>query len=126
MKQVLLTIAALWMGLTTIQAEDYPYLTFELSDGTKTSISVTSLSLTVSGTTLTAGQQSFTLTNLNKMYFSTTDESTTTGIRTLTATEMNEITDIYDLNGRRVSKDQMKHGVYIVSTKNGNFKIAVK
>lgn len=126
MKQVLLTIAALWMGLTTIQAEDYPYLTFELSDGTKTSVSVTSLSLTVSGTTLTAGQQSFTLTNLNKMYFSTTDESTTTGIRTLTATEMNEITDIYDLNGRRVSKDQMKHGVYIVSTKNGNFKIAVK
>lgn len=126
MKQVLLTIAALWMGLTTIQAEDYPYLTFELSDGTKMSVSVTSLSLTVSGTTLTAGQQSFTLTNLNKMYFSTTDESTTTGIRTLTATEMNEITDIYDLNGRRVSKDQMKHGVYIVSTKNGNFKIAVK
>lgn len=126
MKQVLLTIAALWMGLTTIQAEDYPYLTFELSDGTKTSVSVTSLSLTVSGTTLTAGQQSFTLTNLNKMYFSTTDESTTTGIRTLTATEMNEITDIYDLNGRRVSKDQMKHGVYIVSIKNGNFKIAVK
>lgn len=126
MKQVLLTIAALWMGLTTIQAEDYSYLTFELSDGTKTSVSVTSLSLTVSGTTLTAGQQSFTLTNLNKMYFSTTDESTTTGIRTLTATEMNEITDIYDLNGRRVSKDQMKHGVYIVSTKNGNFKIAVK
>lgn len=126
MKQVLLTIAALWMGLTTIQAEDYPYLTFELSDGTKTSVSVTSLSLTVSGTTLTAGQQSFTLTNLNKMYFSTTDESTTTGIRTLTATEMNEITDIYDLNGHRVSKDQMKHGVYIVSTKNGNFKIAVK
>ena len=126
MKQVLLTIAALWMGLTTIQAEDYPYLTFELSDGTKTSVSVTSLSLTVSGSTLTAGQQSFTLTNLNKMYFSTTDESTTTGIRTLTATEMNEITDIYDLNGRRVSKDQMKHGVYIVSIKNGNFKIAVK
>lgn len=126
MKQVLLTIAALWMGLTAIQAEDYPYLTFELSDGTKTSVSVTSLSLTISGTTLTAGQQSFTLTNLNKMYFSTTNESTTTGIRTLTAAEMDEITDIYDLHGRRVSKDQMKNGVYIVSTKNGNFKIAVK
>lgn len=125
MKKLLLLLTFV-TGALTIHAEDYPYLTFELTDGTKASVSVTSLTLAVSGTTLTAGQQSFTLTNLNKMYFSTSDESTTTGIRTLTAAEMDEITDVYDLNGRRVSKDQMKRGVYIVSTKKGNYKIAVK
>lgn len=126
MKKKAFILLALMTGALTAQAEDYPYLTFELTDGTKTSVSVTSLSLTVSGSTLTAGQQSFTLSNLNKMYFSTTDESSTTGIQTLTAAEMDEITDVYDLNGRRLPKDQMKRGVYIVTTKKGTFKIAVK
>ena len=126
MKKKVFMLLALMTGALTAQADEYPYLTFELTDGTKTSVSVTSLSLTVSGNTLTAGQQSFTLTNLNKMYFSTTDESSTTGIQTLTTAEMDEITDVYDLNGRHVQKDQMKHGVYIVTTKKGTFKIAVK
>ena len=34
--------------------------------------------------------------------------------------------DVYDLNGRKITKDKMQHGVYVVKTKNGTHKIAVK
>lgn len=71
------------MGALTANALDYPYLTFELTDGSKASVSVTSdATLTFSGTTLTIGSESFTLTNLSKMYFSASDE-TATGITSL-------------------------------------------
>ena len=115
----------LMAGTLTAQAADYAYLTFETTDGAKVSVEASSLTVTISGTTLTAGSQSFTLSNLSKMYFSTSDE--TTGIKTLTASEWNEVADIYDLKGRKVSKDQMRSGqVYVVKTKNDAHKIAVK
>ena len=115
----------LMAGTLTAQAADYAYLTFETTDGAKVSVEASSLTVTISGTTLTAGSQSFTLSNLSKMYFSTSDE--TTGIKTLTASEWNEVADIYDLQGRKVSKDQMRSGqVYVVKTKNDVHKIAVK
>ena len=64
------------VGALTAQAEDYTYLTFETTDGAKASVSVASdVTLTISGTTLTVGSQSFTLTNLSKMYFSNTDDA---------------------------------------------------
>ena len=126
MKRVFLALATLCFGLTAIHAGDYSYLTFELTDGTKASVSVAQLSLTVNGTTLTAGSQSFTLTNLAKMYFSATDESSTTGISSIDIIGNDDITDIYDLQGHKVTKDQMKKGVYIVKTKDRTYKIAVK
>ena len=79
------------------------------------------LTLSISGTTLTAGTQSFTLTNLSKMYFSTSDESTT-GIEEITNATLDEATDIYDLQGHKVTKAQMKKGVYIVKTKQRTYK----
>ena len=112
------------IGTLTAHAADYAYLTFETTDGEKVSVSASSLTITISGTTLTAGGQSFTLTNLSKMYFSSTDE--TSGIESLTVEEMNEITEVYDLSGKKVQKDQMRKGVYIVKSKKGTFKIAVK
>jgi len=116
----------LMVGMMTASAADYVYLTFETSDGAKASVSVSSLTLTISGTTLTAGSQSFTLTNLNKMYFTTTDESTSTGISELTNVSLDNTTAIYDLKGNMVSKDQMTKGVYIVKTKQGTHKIVMK
>ena len=113
------------MGALTMQAADYPYLTFETTEGSRVSVSTESLALTISGTTLTAGTQSFVLTNLSKMYFSTSDE-TSTGISETLAADLNEVTDIYDLKGNKVSKNQMQKGVYIVKTKKGTFKMAVK
>lgn len=121
----LLFILMMMTGTLAMQAGDYPYLTFETTDGNKVSVSTESLTLTISGTTLTAGNQSFTLVNLSKMYFSTSDESTTGISETVTA-DLNEVTDIYDLKGNKVSKSQMQKGVYIVKTNKGTFKMTVK
>ena len=111
-------------GTLAAHADDYPYLTFELTDGTKTSVDVTSLSLSISGTTLTAGDQSFTLSNLSKMYFSADDQ--TTDIQHITITNWDKVSEIYDLNGRKVTKDQIQRGVYIVKSKNKICKVVVK
>lgn len=121
----LLFILMMMTGTLAMHAGDYPYLTFETTDGNKVSVSTESLSLTISGTTLTAGNQSFTLVNLSRMYFSTSDESTTGISETVTA-DLNEVTDIYDLKGNKVSKSQMQKGVYIVKTNKGTFKMTVK
>ena len=103
----------------------YTYLTFETTDGAKASIPVESLTLTISGNTLTADSQTFILSNLSRMYFSTTDE-TVSGIEEITSTTLDEATDIYDLQGHKVSKEQMKKGVYVVKTKNRTYKMIVK
>ena len=124
MKKILMLLTML-VGTVTAQAEDYTYLTFETTDGAKASVSVASdVTLTISGTTLTVGSQSFTLTNLSKMYFSNTDE--TTGIEEITSATLDEATDIYDLQGHKVSKDQMRRGVYIVKTNSRTYKMVVR
>ena len=106
-------------------AIDYHYLTFETTDGEKASVDATSLTLTFSGTTLTAGTQSFTLSNLKRMYFSVSDE-TTTGFATLSASEEDAVR-IYDLNGRATEKGQMRDGgVYVVKTKSETYKVIKK
>ena len=121
----LVVFLTMMMGPLAVHAADYTYLTFETSDGAKASVSVENLTLTISGTTLTAGSQSFTLSNLSKMYFSTSDE-TTTGIEEITNASLDEATDIYDLQGHKVTKEQMRKGVYIVKTKNRTFKMVVR
>ena len=124
MKKILLLLTIL-VGTLTAPAEEYSYLTFETTDGAKASVSVSDLTLSISGTTLTAGTQSFTLSNLSKMYFSTTDESTT-GIEEITSATLDEATDIYDLQGHKVTKEQMRRGVYIVKTKQRTYKMVVR
>ena len=121
----LVVFLTMMMGTLAIYAADYTYLTFETTDGAKASVSVGNLTLSISGTTLTAGSQSFTLSNLSKMYFSTSDE-TTTGIKEITNAALDEATDIYDLQGHKVTKEQMRKGVYIVKTKNRTYKIVVR
>ena len=121
----LVVFLLMMMGTMAVHAADYAYLTFETTDGAKASVSVENLTLTISGTTLTAGSQSFTLSNLSKMYFSTSDE-TTTGIEEITNAALDEATDIYDLQGHKVTKEQMRKGVYIVKTKNITYKMVVR
>ena len=125
MKKSLLTLL-LMVGAIATHADEYVYLTFETTDGAKTSVSVSSLTLTISGTTLTAGSQSFTLTNLSKMYFTTSDGSTTTDIQQLNVEVLDEATAIYDLQGKKVAKEQMRKGAYIIKTTQGTYKIVVK
>jgi hypothetical protein len=124
MKKIALTLLILVVTLTA-HADGYTYLTFETTDGTKASVAIESLTLSINGTTLTAGTQQFTLSNLSKMYFSTTDESTT-GIESISIESLDEATDIYDLQGHKVTKEQMRRGVYIVKTKSKTYKMVKK
>ena len=126
MKKIALLIFTL-VGTMLMQAEEkYSYLTFEMTDGKKVSVNAESLKLSVNGNTLTAGAQSFTLTNLSKMYFSTSDESNTSDIEEVSSATLDDAIEIYDLQGHQVNKAQMRKGVYIVKTKEKTCKIVVK
>lgn len=122
MKKFALLLAVL-MAAVTSQAGSYTYLTFETTDGAKVSVSVDRLTLTISGNTLTAGTQTFTLVNLAKMYFSASDEGTETGIESASSATLDEAAEIYDLQGHKVSRGQMRRGAYIVKTKERTYKI---
>lgn len=126
MKKIIL-LFTMMVGVLTVQADNYTYLTFETTDGTKASVSVASdITLSFNGALLTVGSQTFTLTNLSKVYFSTSDETSTTDISTIMKADLDEATEIYDLQGHKVSKDQMRRGVYVIKTKQGTFKLNVK
>ena len=132
MKSFILGILMM-VGTLPTMAGNYPYLTFELTDGAKVSVSVSSLTLTVNGTTLKAGSQTFTISNLSKMYFSSTDETSgATAIDELTADDL-EGKEIYDLNGHKIELQitnyelpKLPRGVYIVKSKNKTCKIVVR
>ena len=112
---------------TAAMADDFHYLTFETTDGAKASVEISALSMTIDGTTLVAGNQTFPLSNLSKMYFSVSDEtSSATGIRQLDNLNSQEILAVYDLQGHKIDKEQMKKGVYIVKTQGGTYKIVSK
>ncbi|MBR6845531.1 MAG: T9SS type A sorting domain-containing protein [Bacteroidaceae bacterium] len=123
MKKLFMLLAFL-AGTIAAHAGDYAYLTFQTTDGAKFSVPASSLTITLSGTTLTAGSQTFELTNLSKMYFS--DDNQSTDVSTLTADQLDGTSEIYDLNGRKVSTANLPKGVYIVKSKNGTCKIAQK
>ena len=113
------------VGVLSVEAGNYTYLTFEMTDGVKASVPVTTaLTITISGNTLKAGDQTFVLVNLKKMYFS--DDNETTAISEVTQAVLDEAEEIYDMRGHRVEKSRMKRGVYIVKTKQKTYKITVK
>ena len=114
------------VGALTAQAGDYTYLTFETTDGAKTSVDVSSLPVTINldNSTLTIGNQTFALADLSKMYFSTQSEST--GIEEISSATIDDDAVIYDLLGRRVTKAQMRRGIYVMKTKQGTRKVSVR
>ena len=124
MKKIALLLMTLVGGGLAVQAEDsYTYLTFETTDGAKVSVSVSSLPVTINldNSTLVIGNETFALADLSKMYFST--QSETTGIQEISSATIDEAADIYDLQGHKVTKAQMKKGVYIVKTNSKTYKI---
>ena len=128
MKKIILLLMTL-VGALAVQAEDtYTYLTFETTDGVKASVPVLSLTLTISGNTLTAGSESFTLSNLSKMYFSNDDQTTAINEIDYSQTDdlLSESTDIYDLQGHKISREQKRKGIYIIKTKSKTYKMIVK
>lgn len=122
MKRLLLILAVM-LGMEAY-AGNYDYLTFETTDGEKSSVKVEGLTITLAGTTLSTGDLSFEVSNLSKMYFSANDE--TTGITQITLDECDENTVIYDLKGRQLTKEQMKDGVYSIKGTDKTYKIVVR
>ena len=123
MKKIVLLLLTL-VGALAVQAEDtYTYLTFETTDGVKASVPVSSQPVTINldNSTLAIGNETFALADLSKMYFST--QSETTGIQEINSATIDEAADIYDLQGHKVTKAQMKKGVYIVKTNSKTYKI---
>lgn len=125
MKRFLLLLTVM-IGHLVTHAEEYAYLTFETVDGAKVSVSAPSLTMSISGTTLTVGEESFIFSNLTKMYFTDSDMTTTTGIKPITDREWKEALGVYDLSGRKVNKGQLPKGVYVIKSKNGTCKLVVK
>ena len=75
MRKIVLSVVIALFGLLSVQASNYTKLTFQQVDGTKQSVDLQSLVITFSDGQLLAtnekGDQSFSLRNLAKMYFST-------------------------------------------------------
>ena len=76
MKNRLFTLLICTMGVLLAHTEDFTHLTFVSVDGDKVSIPIENLQISFSGSTLSAGDKSFELVNLDKMYFSYSDETT--------------------------------------------------
>ena len=76
MKNRLFTLLICTMGVLLAHTEDFTHLTFVSVDGNKVSIPIENLQISFSGSTLSAGDNSFELVNLDKMYFSYSDETT--------------------------------------------------
>ena len=125
MKRIILFLTIL-VGTLTAQAEEYTYLTFETTDGAKTSVDISSLPVTINldNSTLTIGDKTFTLVDISKMYFSTRNE--TTGIQEVSVISLDEATDIYDMHGLKVKTWLMRRGIYVMKTKQGSRKVSVK
>ena len=123
MKGLLFSLAFLAVSFTA-HADSYAFLTFETTEAKKVSVPTSSLTFTISGATLKAGKQSFILTNLSKMYFTTSDM--TTGINAINITENDKDLEVYDLNGRKMNGNQLPKGVYVVKSKRGTCKMIAK
>ena len=119
----------------SIQASDYTYLAFRCNDGTEISLSVGNLKITFSNGQLVAvnseTNQTFSLSDLNKMYFT---NSAITNIEEVLPTDLDTEVEIFTTSG--VSKGRYNNlnqarqtltkGVYIVKQSEKTYKIAVK
>ncbi len=134
MKKVLFVIL---LAAQTASAElyDYPYMAFQTIDGIVKTVSVSSLSLSVSNGVLIAtsddGTESFTLSDLSKMYF--TSEAVVTKVQNPESTGSSEV-EVTSLAGVfcgtfpsvEAARQSLPAGMYIVKNSKETFKIAVK
>lgn len=129
--------ALLLLAAQTASAElyDYPYMAFQTTDGIVKTVSVSSLSLSISNGVLIAtsddGTESFTLSDLSKMYF--TSEAVVTKVQNPESTGSSEV-EVTSLAGVfcgtfpsvEAARQSLPAGMYIVKNSKETFKIAVK
>ncbi len=134
MKKTLLTMM-LAGCLSSAEAYDYGYLVVQTASGSTASIATENLVLTVQDGTLVVKNSStsttYTLTDLSKMYFSSSSDAT--GIAEAYA-GVDEKVDIYSSAGIFVgsfssldaARENLAKGVYIVKSKLSTTKIVAK
>lgn len=133
MKNRALLTLILLLALFPLQAVEYPYLTFVMTDGSTVSLTVSDLSLSVGNgrlsVTNTDGTCSFELTKLSKMCF------TVNNVASLDKMEIIEgEVEVSDLRGvwlgnyenLRQAVSCLPSGIYVVKNKTRTFKISVK
>lgn len=122
-------------GILQAKAYEYPYLAFLNSEGTATFLSVESLSITITDGKLVAtnadGSQTFTLSELSKMFFTQTKDLT--GVNDIN-TSSNEEVEVFTTGGMKLGKFEniksakasLKPGLYVIKSSQKTYKIAVK
>ncbi len=129
----LLAIALLALVFLPMKAGDYKYLVMQTTSGELTFLSTEQLTMTIEDGQLTAKStaagQAFTLSDLDRMYFSTTANSISNA-----TIPHNAEGEIFTATGARIGKYKnlttacktLKKGIYIVKTKSSTHKIIVK
>ena len=121
-----LLVLALLAGTLSAQADEYPYLIFETTDGGRTPVEVESLTIQIVDGNLMAGGKTFSLA------IALTPDATS-GIEDLRATEDGAV-EVYSLNGVSLgsyenvsaAKQSLQRGIYVMKGGSGTFKVAVK
>ncbi len=127
-----LLVLALLMGTLSTYADDYPYLIFETTDGSRTPVEVESLTIQIVDGNLVADGKTFSLTSLSKMFFATTPDATS-GIEDLRSADSGAV-EVYSLNGMSLgsynnvseAKQSLQRGIYVIKSGSKTFKVAVK
>lgn len=134
MKKISLLVVMVVCALVA-WATDYPFLVFTNTSGTTTVISVSSLTMTVSGSSLQVtnaeGTETFTLTELRNMQFSTNGDTITALENALDA---DKTVDVFSVTGVRLGSYEnlikavttLKSGVYVISDGKNSQKVVVK
>ena len=134
-KIFLLGLLTVFLSVPTMRADEwaYPYLTFETTGGEARSVAVESLSLVMSGGQLVltnaSGTQTFALSELSKMYFST---SAASGIDAL-PTDLGRV-EVFTPSGLAMgsfetlgqARAALSGGIYLVRAQQRTFKIIVR
>lgn len=134
MKKLVFTMLMI-AGILQAKAYDYPYLVFQNSEGTATFFAVESLSITINDGKLVAtnadGSQTFSLSDLSKMFFSKTTEIT--GINDINTNGSQEV-EVFTTGGVKLgkfesitsAKTSLKPGIYVIKNSQKTYRIAVK
>jgi len=138
-RTILLAAIAAW-GFNPTWADDYPYLMFQTADGNTIAVTASELTITFADGKLIAtnaeGTQTLTLTDLSKMYFSTTgDANAIEDVKADGPTDMSqEPVEVFTLTGISIgkydtlqqAKSSLSQGIYVVKSASRTLKIAVK
>lgn len=135
MKKMIMTLAALAVGMTA-GAEEFPYLSFETTDGSVVSVIADGLQMVFADGLLKVstadGEKQFAVADLSRMFFSA---SATTAIKELNADgQTNGMKAVYSASGTYLGtvrsmeeiKEMSGKGLYIIRDNNNTTKTMVK